>query len=244
MRFAIWAASIILDGMNKIIEIGQPPIAIELRINARAKRYSLRISPHNQRPTLTLPKRHVMSDAIEFAHTQEPWLRKHLSKRPERLTLGFGGRIHIDGIEREIVSGQGRRVIVDDTRILVPGPESRIGARIKASLKVIARDRFAELSSKYATAIDAQYSTLSIRDTKSRWGSCSTDGRLMYSWRLMMAPFSVQDYVAAHEVCHLHEMHHGPEFWALVARVYPNYQADRAWLRTHGQNLHAVDFDV
>ena len=109
-------------------------------------------------------------------------------------------------------------------------------------LKLRARDVLAEASDRYAVMVGQSYSRLSIRDTRSRWGSCSSEGVLMYSWRLIMAPPEVLDYVAAHEVAHLVEMNHSAAFWAMVERICPDYDVHRAWLRKNGDVLHRVNF--
>jgi predicted metal-dependent hydrolase len=117
------------------------------------------------------------------------------------------------------------------------------GAQVKALFRLHARDALAAASDRYAHALGRTYARLSIRDTRSRWGSCSSQGTLMYSWRLIMAPPAVLDYVAAHEVAHLVEMNHQPAFWDVVAGICPDYATHRAWLRTHGDSLHRINFD-
>ncbi|MDG1999702.1 MAG: M48 family metallopeptidase, partial [Amylibacter sp.] len=97
-------------------------------------------------------------------------------------------------------------------------------------------------SESYAKMVGRSFSRITIRDTRSRWGSCTSDGNLMYSWRLIMAPPSVQAYVAAHEVCHLVEMNHSDAFWRQVAAIYPNYKKQREWLRHQGSHLHRYQF--
>jgi predicted metal-dependent hydrolase len=116
------------------------------------------------------------------------------------------------------------------------------GPRVQAYLRAQARDRLAQACNHYATLLGRPYRRLTLRDTRSRWGSCSTQGDLMFSWRLIMAPPAVLDYVAAHEVAHLAEMNHSPAFWAVVARLCPDYAAHRHWLRDHGDTLHRVRF--
>jgi len=114
--------------------------------------------------------------------------------------------------------------------------------RAKAFLKLRARDELAAASDRYAAMVGRSYTRLSFRDTRSRWGSCSSEGVLMYSWRLIMAPPAVLDYAAAHEVAHLVEMNHSPAFWAVVARICPDYEDYRGWLRKNGDVLHRVNF--
>ena len=122
------------------------------------------------------------------------------------------------------------------------GDPAHDGLRAGAFLKHLARDRLTAASDRYATQIGCRYTRVTLRDTRSRWGSCTADGGLMYSWRLIMAPPEVLDYVAAHEVAHLAEMNHSPAFWAVVARLMPGYAARRRWLKQHGQSLHAHRF--
>ena len=109
-------------------------------------------------------------------------------------------------------------------------------------LKVLARDRLARASTHYAGLVGRSYSSLALRDTRSRWGSCSPGGRLMYSWRLIMAPPAVLDYVAAHEVAHLVELNHSPAYWAVVSRICPDWQGHRSWLHDQGSALHRLRF--
>ncbi|MGB5557542.1 MAG: M48 family metallopeptidase, partial [Paracoccaceae bacterium] len=127
--------------------------------------------------------------------------------------------------------------------LLVPGAPEQAAARIRAFLKLAARDRLNVAVDRYADLAGRRVSNITLRDTRSRWGSCTSDGRLMFSWRLIMAPPRVLDYVAAHEVAHLVEMNHSPAYWAVVRRIYPDYEVQRRWLRAHGQKLHAVRFD-
>src|SRR5690606_32603283 len=109
-------------------------------------------------------------------------------------------------------------------------------------LKALARDRLAAAADRHAATLGRGYRSLVLRDTRSRWGSCAADGRLMFSWRLAMAPPEVLDYVAAHEVAHLAEMNHSPAFWAVVERLMPDHRAPRAWLRAEGAALHRWNF--
>lgn len=221
---------------------GDPPIPLTLRRSAQAKRISLRISQLDGRVTLTMPKRLAEREAIDFARSMEGWIRKHLDARGEDVHVGIGTELPLGGRQYTVHSGKGRRVQITPEGIFVPGPEARMGKRLGAHLKEIARDRLAGASDDYAARLGRTYARLSLRDTRSRWGSCTSDGGLMYSWRLVMAPPEVLDYVAAHEVAHLAQMNHSPAFWAEVTRIYGDYSAARAWLRTHGSTLHRYKF--
>jgi predicted metal-dependent hydrolase len=110
-------------------------------------------------------------------------------------------------------------------------------------LKKEARADLERLSRMHASSIGATIRSISMKDTRSRWGSCSTEGNLSFSWRIVMAPPQVIDYLAAHEVAHLKEMNHGPHFWALCRKLCPQMEEAKAWLKRHGSQLHAIDFD-
>jgi predicted metal-dependent hydrolase len=225
-------------GMNETIEIGIPPIAVVLKKSARARRFSLRISSVDGVVSLTMPLRAAKRDAFAFAQSQENWLRSHLDRQPKRVLLTFGAVVPVDGIALTVVQGIGRKIIVTGTDIAVPGSQDQVASKVRGYLKALARDRMAVASARYAAMVGRSVSRITLRDTRSRWGSCTSDGNLMYSWRLVMAPRVVQDYVAAHEVCHLIEMNHSEAFWAQVRAIYPDFDTQRRWLRDHGATLH------
>lgn len=228
--------------MSDHILRGDPPIPLLLRRSGQARRISLRISQLDGRVTLTLPKRCPEAEALDFAAQKETWIRKHLQARTPDETVGLGASIPFQGQMVQIVSGPGRRVQVLEGALVVPGAPDRVAARLGGFLKQTARGRLAAASDHYAAALGRPYERLSIRDTRSRWGSCSSSGGLMYSWRLIMAPSEVLDYVAAHEVAHLQEMNHSPAFWDVVQRLYGDYKDARGWLRREGSDLHRFRF--
>ncbi len=222
---------------------GPPPIEITLRRSARARRFSLRVSRLDGQVVLSLPLRARESEALAFARSQEDWLRAALARMPLRAVVGIGSVLPLEGCEVTLRPGTGRVLRREGDSLLVPGDPALAGARVAAWLKVQARDRLAAASDRYAAQVGRRFSQLSLRDTRSRWGSCTADGRLMYSWRLIMAPPSVLDYVAAHEVAHLVEMNHSDAFWAVVGRIYPGWQVQRAWLKRQGGALQAYRFE-
>jgi predicted metal-dependent hydrolase len=122
-------------------------------------------------------------------------------------------------------------------------PGQRPGLAAQVFLKALARDRLAQCVARYTAALDVSHKALTLRDTRSRWGSCTSEGRLMFSWRLAMAEPDVLDYVAAHEVAHLVHMDHSPAFWAVVEKLRPDWREARDWLRREGPGLHAIRFD-
>ncbi|MGJ8555997.1 MAG: M48 family metallopeptidase [Sulfitobacter geojensis] len=228
--------------MSDIFLPGSPPIGLILRRSARARRITLRISQLDGRVTLTIPKRLAAREAVAFAQSKEGWIREHLEARGADICVGLGSELPVGGQMLRVVAGKGRSVRIGADEIAVPGAADRVGARLGAYLKQVARDRLAGACDDYAALLGRSYNRITMRDTRSRWGSCTRDGGLMFSWRLIMAPPEVLDYVAAHEVAHLAEMNHSPAFWAGVERIYGPYKAPRGWLRKEGNQLHRYKF--
>jgi predicted metal-dependent hydrolase len=231
-------------GMADFILEGDPPVGVTLRRSARAKRLSLRVSRLDGRVTLSMPTRLPEREAVAFVREKEAWIRKHLGSRAPRQMPGFGVRLPFLGHEVEIHPGQGRRAVLKDGRLVVPGDETAVVVKVKAFLKLEAQMRLRAASDRYAAQLGTDYGRITLRDPRSRWGSCTSTGNLMYSWRLVMAPEAVLDYVAAHEVAHRLEMNHSSRFWAHVERLCPDYAIHRRWLREEGERLHAWRFDA
>jgi predicted metal-dependent hydrolase len=227
---------------------GDPPIPIDIRHSARARRMSLRISRSSGVVTLTLPKGAPLGDGLAFAADREAWLRRCLAEIRAALgavpTVAFGGTIPFRGRAVTLVAGRVRRPELRGDSLVLPEGAERVAARVQAFLRATARDALAAAADRHASRLGRRYGRLTLRDTRGRWGSCSSRGDLMFSWRLIMAPDAVLDYVAAHEVAHLAEMNHSPAFWAVVSRLCPGYRVQRQWLRDHGTSLHAVRLDV
>ena len=228
--------------VQQIMLPGSPGISVVLRRSKRAQRMSLRVLRLKGLVTLSLPLSCPMAQAKKFVFEKESWIRAHLAALPPTAQAMFGGMVLYQGQLLTICPGQGRQVRVIGEKLLVPGPEAMVGARAKAFLKLQARLRLQEATERYAVALGKPYGRLTLRDTTSRWGSCSTQGKINYSWRLIMAPPEVLNYVAAHEVAHLAEMNHSAQFWAVVERLFPNHARQRAWLREHGEDLHRYLF--
>lgn len=221
---------------------GPPPVEIVLRRSARARRFSLRVSRVDGKVTLSLPLRTREAEAMEFVRSQEGWLRNALARMPAQAGVGLGSEIAVEGRLMRLMPGSGRGLRVEGDALLVPGDPAQAGTRVQAWLKALARERLVAASDHYAAQIGRNVARVSLRDTRSRWGSCKVDGSLMYSWRLVMAPPAVLTYVAAHEVAHMVEMNHSHRFWAVVEKLYPGWQAQRDWLRHNGSALHALRF--
>ncbi|PZO66475.1 MAG: M48 family peptidase [Paracoccus denitrificans] len=215
-------------------------IPVTLRRNARARRMTLRVAGRDGAVTLTLPPRVRVADAVAFAQSRADWLRRAVSVAPSVNRVVPGATIPVEGRLLAITPAAIRAPRIEGDVLLVP--QLRQGRSVAAFLQHLARDRLAEASDRYARALGRSFRAITLRDTRSRWGSCTHDGRLMYSWRLAMAPPLVLDYVAAHEIAHLAHMDHSPAFWAAVAGLMPDYARHRAWLRANGATLQAWSF--
>ena len=165
---------------------GNPPIPLILRRSARARRISLRISQLDGRVTLTMPKRLAEREALAFAETKQDWIRQHLAARGEDVIVAPGAEVPVGGKVLRVRGGQGREmqgrgVRIGPEEIFVPGPEESIGKRLAAHLREVARDRLAGACDDYAALLGKPYARITLRDTRSRWGSCTSDGGLMFS---------------------------------------------------------------
>lgn len=228
---------------ESLILQGDPPITVHLRRSARARRLSLRVSRLDGRVTMTLPSRVPLREAQAFATEKQGWLARHLAEQVPSAVAIVGEEIPFRGVQHQIIPASVRSPQILDGKLLVPERDpARTSSRVAAFLKAQARDRLVAASDHYAAQLGRPYTRITLRDTRSRWGSCSSQGALMYSWRLIMAPPDVLSYVAAHEVAHLAEMNHSPRFWSIVDQLYPGYEAQKRWLRDHGTELQRWQF--
>jgi len=229
--------------MEQVILEGSPPIEVGVKRSGRARRISLRVSRLDGRVSLTIPAGGSKAEAIAFLREKEVWLRHQLVIQPERTALGLGAELMFEGVPVTITSGQGRAARIIGDHLAVPGDEAGYPAKIAAFLKARARPRLHAATEIYAARLGKPVKRITLRDTRSRWGSCSSAGNLNYSWRLIMAPPDVLDYVAAHEVAHLQEMNHSQAFWDVVERLYGDCASQRKWLRKNGGLLHRYVFE-
>lgn len=215
---------------------------LRIRRNQRARRLILRADPATGGAVVTCPPWVSEAEARAFAARQAGWVRARLAEAPRPLPFA-------DGVEIPLL-GQGHRirhrpdarggVWVEDGEIHVSGGGEHLPRRLTDWLKREARRHIIPNVQDSARALGVKPGRITVRDTKSRWGSCAANGNLSFSWRLVLAPAEIIEYVAAHEVAHLIEHNHGPRFWALVDRLVDDVEAHRDWLRREGPALHLV----
>ena len=211
---------------------------VTIRRSAQARRMTLRVSRLDGRVTLTLPPRTSDGAARAFLKDHAEWIAKAQENTAPQARIEAGVDIPVEGRLRRIEPGQGRQARIFEDRIEMPSPRA-----LSTALKHLARDRALPRIDYYADRVGREVTGVSFRDTRSRWGSCTSDGRVMLSWRLVLAPPEVFDYVIAHEVAHLVEMNHSAAFWSVVADLRPDYRAQKGWLRTDGPGLHRFRFE-
>jgi predicted metal-dependent hydrolase len=224
-------------------------LPLTLKRNPRARRIILRLDRSGRGVQITLPLRASRLKALDFAKSHSDWIKARIARIPEGIAFAHGAVIPLRGIPHEIrhvgnLRGLVRVISPNDFgpgSIEVAGEVSHLARRCREWLKVQARKDLTAASSAYAQAMGVGFRKLTVRDQASRWGSCSTTGQLSYSWRLILAPPFVLDYVAAHEVAHLKHMNHGARFWALVKRHCPEFNRARGWMKANGRQLHSYD---
>lgn len=226
---------------------------VEVRRHPSARRLTLRVSRTRRAVILTLPLSSDLNEASRFVNRNLDWLRERLESVPNATPFRTGAIIPVRGEPHEILfTGrlrthrlvtQSAALEAEPARLVIEGLAEFAPRRLQVWLAEQARRDLVERVRHHAGQLGLNARGITIRDQKSRWGSCSSSGKLSFSWRLIMAPGFVLDYVAAHEVAHLAEMNHGPRFWALVTKTAPDMERAKAWLAAHGTDLHCYGVD-
>jgi predicted metal-dependent hydrolase len=218
---------------------------VRLRRHRQARRYTLRIDAAAREVVLTMPPRGNVREARDFAQKHGAWIAARLKRLPQAAPFAHGTEVPFRGNPHRIVHRRGARGTVwtatdDDGSLLlcVAGDAPHINRRVGDYLRRAAAHDLNAAARRYADELGVGIKRISIRDQSSRWGSCSNTGVLSFSWRLILAPPFVLDYLAAHEVAHLVELNHSPRFWRLVERIYPDFERAKVWLEVHGTDLH------
>lgn len=217
-------------------------VAIRVRVSARARSYRLSI-PHQGGPVLTVPHHGRWSEAEAFLHRHTHWLAARLKRAAAPVRFAAGATVPLRGVPHRIVpTGTVRGQVRIDADaagavLLVPGTPEHLARRLTDWLKKEALKDLDERVPLHAQRLGVTAKAITMRSQATRWGSCSSTGRLNFNWRLVLAPPFVLDYVAAHEVAHLREMNHSSAFWDRVRETLPDMERGRAWLKAHGREL-------
>jgi predicted metal-dependent hydrolase len=237
-----------------ILELDGEPVPVALLRSRRASRYILRVRAGRQ-VVLTIPPHGTPTEALRFAEGKRDWIRTALAKMPRNIAFDDGAIIPFKGVphlveHREkargtvwIEPGDPQPLLPEDVhpRLCVAGRYLHLRRRLRDYFEKEAREALRPCVARHARKLGVKVARIQVRDQKSRWGACSASGTLTFSWRLVMAPPFVIDYLAAHEVAHMREMNHSPAFWRLLHELCAETQRAESWLKTNGRELHRYD---
>jgi predicted metal-dependent hydrolase len=233
------SAALLADAVRRAaaLDLGAP---VAIRISPRARRLLLRVDPVARQVELVLPRGVAPAHGVRFLDAQRGWIAARLAALPAVVPFAEGAVVPVLGVPHMIcreASATAAPVAIADGEIRVTGDPAHLPRRVQDYLARLAARELAARARAFAADIDREIARVTVRDTRTRWGSCSAAGALSFSWRLVLAPEPVIAYVVAHEVAHLVEMNHGPRFWRLVRTLVPDTVAPRAWLKRHRNRL-------
>ncbi len=217
-------------------------IPVDIRVNRRARRLILKVDPFRPAILLTCPSARQKKTALAFAQERQEWIREQFSDAPPAQPFIAGATIPLRGVRHEIISAPALRRSVDahtsPSQIIVGGDPTHLGRRLHDWLRREARKEFSDQADEFCKALGVTRRRISVRDTKTRWGSCSSTGTISFSWRLILAPRFVYRYVIAHEVSHLRHMDHSASFWQTVDTLISDRIEAEDWLKLNGASLY------
>jgi predicted metal-dependent hydrolase len=215
-------------------------VPVVLRHSPRARRVALRLRATDRQVELVLPQGAPIAPALRFLESRRDWLIDRVARLEAPIPFIEGARIPVLGRERRLCTGTqpglGSFHLTEEAIEVFARPE-HVARRTRDGLAKLAGTLLRRHALHFAELVDRRVTGIAIGDPKSRWGSCSSRGRLRFSWRLVLGPESVLRYVAAHEAAHLVHMNHSPAFWRVVEGICPGYEAERAWLKQNGASL-------
>jgi len=219
------------------LDLGAP---VSIRVSPRARRLLLRVDASRRQVELVLPRGVAAEHGLRFLAAQRGWIAARLEALPLPVPFAEGAIVPVFGVMHRICRDgdpTAPPVTIADGEIRVRGAPEHVARRVRDHLVRLARAELSRRARICAARIGRKLARVGVRDTRSRWGSCSAKGSISFSWRLVLAPEPVVDYVVAHEVAHLAEMNHGPRFWRLVHTLAPDCATPRAWLKRHRSRL-------
>lgn len=229
---------------RELLRIDGEAVAVTVRHNPRARRIIIKVHPSTGEVTVVTPSRRTFDHALNFARSESDWIARRLAKVPRGIELELGAIVLFRGEEHLVTPGAcGPGPVwieqADGAKFIrVSGRAEHAPRRLIDFFKREARKMLGVRTAELAEHVGIAPKRITVRDTVSRWGSCSTERSLSFSWRLILAPQFVLDYVVAHEVAHLRHINHGPRFWQLVRKLTQDADAAQAWLARNGPLLH------
>lgn len=232
-----------LPSSIELIDGRQVPLRVV--VNPRARRISLRLDAATREAVAVAPSQRLAPKAAAFAIDRAGWIAQHLAALPRTIPFQPGAVVPLRGVPHRLVMATGRappRIESGpEPAIVLAAPDAEtFAARVRRFLVAEAKQDLTRAVDLHARTLKVAWKSIAVKDTKSRWGSCSSEGALSFSWRVVLAPAFVLSYLAAHETAHLRELNHSKRFWTHVARCMPEYEQAEAWLRKHGAALHAI----
>jgi predicted metal-dependent hydrolase len=226
------------------LRIGSGEVELEVRRSARARRARIVVTP-GEPPEVVVPARMSEREVERVIREHRGWIAEKVAwardeaERTPRLGLDRPGVVWLSGTPVPVELRGGRRAVAKliGGRLMVDGPAEAAGAAIDRWYRREARLRLSRATSREADALGVEPARISIRDPRTRWGSCSAAGAISYSWRLVICPEPVLDYVVVHELCHLRFHDHSRAFWGLLSAVRPGWKEQADWLRLHGPQI-------
>ena len=219
---------------------------ILIRRSKKSHRLKIRMLPGIGQVELVLPDYLQLKDGLLFLKQKICWISKQLETHPDPIPFCDGSIIRLFDQPLQIyhVTETGSDVWCDGQKLMVAAPKKELSRAISDWYKREAGCTLKTIVDEKTALLGLGYSRLTIRDTKSRWGSCSGSGHLSFSWRIIMAPRFVSDYIVSHEVAHLKEMNHSETFWNIVRSLSNNVDEGRSWLRLNGYRLHSYGVEL
>lgn len=237
-------------GVGQMVSVAGHPV--RLRVNARARRVSLRVDAAKREIVATAPSARALSDAVAFARSRAPWIAAQLAVLPPVMAFTPGAVISVQGAPlrldpaaMRIATRRVQATADEPARLIASGQGEAYARAVERGLRAWALERLVERTVHHCAALGQPLPPVAVMAAKGRWGSCRpasarAPARIRYNWRLILGSPEALDYVAAHEVAHLLEANHSPAFWAVVKRLYGDPRRARAWLRAHGPALQAI----
>lgn len=227
--------------LETTIDLGDRTAPLTARVNRRARRLIVTVDAVTGRVFVTAPSKRALPEALDFAKTRVRWITRQLEEGRRARPFQDGTVFPFRGSPHAVVNEGGPRsgVRLAGDKVIAGGEARHLNRRVTDWLKAEARKAVTIRADHYAELLGRKRGPIAIRDTRSRWGSCARNGALSFSWRLILAPPEILDYVAAHECAHLVHLNHSPAYWRVLKGLGVDARSARAWFAAHGQGLYA-----